>query len=144
MKQKIKIMKIIGFAGLVMGIMLNLEYAIGDYGIQGNLVQKLLAQTSSTNTTSGSTITSTDPKALENQCRKSGGYWNLYLGVMSGGVKSVKCTRNGELTLTVGITVKGSYSKGVEYPVFWTLYGCIEGKENCCYKNEQGISAGVK
>lgn len=131
-------------AGLVIGFVFNVGYAIGGYGVKECFLRNLLAQTSSADSTSSSTVNSTDPKFWENSCRNSGGYWNFILGALNGGVETVECSTNGEVCLSLGITIKGNYVKGQKYPLIWTLYGCVKGDGNCCYKNEQGISIGVR
>lgn len=76
--------------------------------------------------------------STEEECRQKNGYWNELLDCADGGVSSQTCTIEGEITL-LGVTVKGSYTKGNSYTLTWARFACRSSNGNCCNGNAQGI-----
>lgn len=132
MKKK-RILIAVGLIGLLVGMALNAEYALRDYGMRNGWFGKfLLAQTTDTDTTTGNITGS------EKECRDNGGYWNLFLTAVDGGVAVVKCEKDGELAV-LNYVIKGKYKKDMEYPVIWEHRSCQPSGGNCCYMEEEGV-----
>lgn len=67
----------------------------------------------------------------ESTCRSIGGYWNMALICASSNSAKIVCSKTGELSLFNSI-IKGSYTVGREYTVFYEQWTCTTSTGNCC------------
>lgn len=73
------------------------------------------------------------------ECKDNGGNWNMASQCVDSGFQTTTCTISGEISF-LGITLKGSYTKGKAYTVAWARYTCVYSSGNCCIK--QGLYTG--
>lgn len=74
----------------------------------------------------------------EDKCHENNGYWNMALVCASSGIEQVTITVTGEASV-LGVTVKGSYTKGKKYSIMWERWECVASSQNCCLSDKQGL-----
>lgn len=70
------------------------------------------------------------------ECLRKGGNWNMASVCVDGKAECFKCEVSGEISV-LGITLKGSYTKGNTYIISWARYSCQTSEGNCCTR--QGV-----
>ncbi|RHJ85326.1 hypothetical protein [Parabacteroides sp. AM08-6] len=125
----------VGLIGLLVGVMLNAEYALSDYGMRSSWFAKfLLAETTDTPETPTTSLSE-----YEKSCRDKEGGWNVILkSVDHGTVGRVECSIAGEISV-FGFKISGSYQRKEKYDAFWDHRACEASTANCCFTNQQGL-----
>lgn len=138
--------KVFGIGTIVAAFLINVNYALDNYGIvKNNLTTQLHAQGSTSgggstsgdgsNSGNGSTSSQDDEAKRKKECLDSDGVWNHFSKFIDGGTSIV--TVNVDRTLAIFEVFSWENKKakkGMRWKVVWEKYSCTSdgNNSNCC------------